>query len=428
MMLDWHIITRAEYDQGVKDGKANAAHLYFTSDTHEFFRGTDKFSNAVVLYTTESGIPAVLADNTIYFNTDTGEGKVKGADGSPITMIRPLGEVSAANTTNPVSGADVVKYVTEHLEADSSTSNLDLAVVKVEWDAANAVLTSTYGDVAASTQTLVFDGLAVDMSYDQTTGKLIMSDVSGNELASVDLGLEKFISSATYDAENKKIVLSFNDDTAPLEINVADLVDTYQFEDTDTVAFTAENNIVSANIVISTVDETGIYVPATDITGKADKISNALGGKVVLSTEDGGISESTVTIGSATVGEVADANVLATEAAVIAIKEALVKYVDEKCVVKFDATTAKQITIVGDDGVLTTSGVLIGGETFAETPSAGTVATEAGVAAYVADKAVAKTDIVATAADAAATVEAASSTKVVSEKVYVESHSWKTTM
>lgn len=430
MTLDWHIVTSEQFKEGTPD----PAHLYFLSDTKEIYRGSDKFSLGAVLYTTAEGLPAALAENTVYFNTDTCEGKVKNADGNMVTVIKPLGAVDAANTDKPVSGADVVNYVTGKI-AEGANVSLDGVVVKVEWDAANAILTSTYGDTAATKETIVFDGLGTTMEFDSATGQLNMKDVSGNVLSTVELGKEKFVSSASYDAEHKKIILSFNDDTAPLEIDVADLVDTYDFQDSDSIAFTSANNIVSANIVVSRADgntlqvvDDGIFVPATDITGKADKIVDALGGKVLLSTADGGYGESTVVIGGATMSDAPDENTLATEAALKAVKDGLIRYVNDNAKTTFDASKAGEITIVADDGTITTSGIKLGGATFAETPSAGLVATEAGVATYVNEKTVGKTDIVATAADSATTIESASETKVISEKTFVESHSWKTTM
>ena len=61
-MVSWHIVTSAAYKAGSKvDGD-----MYFLSDTHEIYRGSESFSEAVVMYT---DLPVeAIAKNKLYIN------------------------------------------------------------------------------------------------------------------------------------------------------------------------------------------------------------------------------------------------------------------------------------------------------------------------------------------------------------------------
>ena len=70
MMMNWHIVTSAEYAAGVK----RESSLYFISDTHEIYRGEVPFTESVIMYTE---LPVTgIAVNRLYINSATLEGKV----------------------------------------------------------------------------------------------------------------------------------------------------------------------------------------------------------------------------------------------------------------------------------------------------------------------------------------------------------------
>ena len=47
MLMNWHIVTSAEYAAGVKKD----IDLYFLKDTHEIYRGETPFTESIVFYT-----------------------------------------------------------------------------------------------------------------------------------------------------------------------------------------------------------------------------------------------------------------------------------------------------------------------------------------------------------------------------------------
>lgn len=424
-MLTWHYVTRAAYD-AAEDSIKTSDKLYFLSDTKEIYRGTENFTQSVILYTTE---PTVKAIGKLYVNINTLEGRIWNGT-TWTTVIQPVqSTVSADNTTAPVSGAAVATYVQEEV---AKVTGSDGIVASVEYDATSKELDVTMAD--GTTDSVPLTGLAVDLEYDATTGKLTVKDATGATIGTgVNLDLERFVSEATYDAESNKIILKFNDEGTPLEIDVGDLVDTYTAKGGKGVSLTVTGNEFTAEAIVSSaagnmlsLTDQGLYVAATDISGKADKDTDAVAGNVAMFDSTGNPVDSGHAIGAATLASAPSASTLATEAAVAAIRETLTTDISNK-MDKVGAGHENEIIVADAAGNAAASGYKVGGATLAESPDAATAATEAAVVGYVEDYAVAKTDVVAAGA-MATTVAAASDTKVTSEKAVVEAMTWKTTV
>lgn len=427
-MLNWHYITRAQYDAADTAAKTSDK-IFFLSDTGEIMRGTQPFTEPTVLYTGE--LPAVKATGKIYINTETLEGKVWNGT-AWTTVIKPVVDTVTATGTDPVSGKAVANYVATELAKIGESSDLVKIVEYVE--ATNSLKITMADD---STATVAMPGVAVDLSYDKTTGKLTVKNAAGTVIGTgVNLDLERFISEAAYDPDTHKITLTFNDETAPLEIDVGDLVDTYTAENSTTITLTVTGNKFTAEAIVA-ADEThadnllqktanGLYVAPVNLDGKISKVASATAGDIATLTADGSVADSGKTAGGATLATEPSASVLATEAAVAAIRTALTTSINAK-MSKVDAGHADEILVADADGDAALSGVKVGGETFKDTPDGATLATEAGVAGYVGSKTVAKSNIV-TAGNVAGTLAGASDEKVVSEKALVDAMTWKTTI
>lgn len=431
-MLSWHFITRAQYDAAQAVDKT-ADKLFFLSDTKEIYRGTQLFTESVVLYTDE---PTVKAVGRLYVNATTLEGKTW--DGAAWhTVIKPVqASLTASDTANPVSGKAVADYVAAELAKVTGSGNL---VAGVAYDKTTNKLTVTMAD--DTTSDLPLEGVAVDLVYDATTGKLNVKNASGTVIGTgINLALERFVSSATYDADAHKITLAFNDSDTPLEIDVADLVDTYTAKGSSTISMTVTGNEFTAEAILATgkgegydysdnqlvKTDKGLYVAATDISGKVDKVSNATAGNIATLTAEGGVADGGVKVGGATLAEAPTASMLATEAAVAAIRTALTTAIDGK-MAKVGTGHEDELLAADATGDAKASGVKVGGENFKDTPDATTAATELGVANYVAGKSVLKSDL-ATSATMATTSAAASDAKIPSEKAVVDALTWKTTV
>ena len=400
-MLTWHYITRKAFDDAA-DATKTADKLYFISDTHEIYKGTQLFNESITLVTE---FPASGAAGRLYVDSTTLEGKIwTGAAWS--TVIQPVqATLTASDTAKPVSGKAVADYVTGEIAKVTGSKDL---VTGVAYAADGNKLTVTMADATTK-------------------------NASGTALGTgVKLDLERFVKEATYDNENKKIILSFNDESTPLEIEVGDLVDTYTAKNSTTVSLTVTDNEFTAEAIVAATEgnilkktDAGLFVAATDVSGKIDKVADATANAVAILTADGQVADSKVKIGAAALAETTNASTLATEAAVAAVRTALQTAIDGK-MAKVTADKADEVLIATADGNAAVSGVKIGGEAMKDTKDASTLATEKAVETYVTDYAVAKTAIV-TNGNVATTVAAASDAKVASEKAFVDAMTWKTT-
>lgn len=424
-MITWHYITRTIFDAASVEEKTSNK-LFFLSDTGEIYRGTQNFTESVILYTEE---PTVKAVGKLYVNSNTLEGKVW--NGSAwVTVIQPVqATMDSTNSNLPVSGKAVGDYVAEQIKSVTGSNGL---VSKVGYTADTNALTVTMAD--GSSESVPMTNVAADLVYDKTTGLLQVKNAQGTTIGTgINLDLERFVSSAEYDAENKKIVLSFNDDGQPLEIEVGDLVDTYTGAVSETVNLTVTGNQFTAEVIVASTEgnllqktANGLYVAPVDLSGKMDKDTDAVQGNLAHFDANGNAVDAGVKVGGATLNAEPSTTTLATEAAVAAIRTALQTSIDGK-MAKVETGKANELLVATADGNAQVSGVKVGGAVMAEAPDAATVATEAAVQTYVTGYAVAKTSVVAN-GSMAATVAAASDEKVTSEKAVVDMMTWKTTV
>lgn len=421
MMLSWHFITSTAYHNAPNEEKTSNK-LFFLEDTKEIYRGTLPFTESIVLYTDE---PTTKALGKLYVDTNTLEGKVW--DGSKwTTVIQPaISSVIPGDTQKPVSSKAVADFVADAINSDNIVSS-------VGYDANTNTIIVYKTD--GSSDAIPMTNVAVDLVYEKSTGLLQVKAANGTAIGTgINLDLERFVSEATYDNSTKTIVLKFNDTSDPIEIPVGALVDTYTASDSSTVQMTVTGNEFIAEVMVSetagnmlSVDNTGLYVAATDISGKVDKVENATANNIAMLTAEGGIADSGVSVGGETLAVTPMASVLATEAAVAAIRSTLQEAISAK-MSKVDTGHAGEVIIAASDGDSALSGVTIGGSVFKENPDGSTLATEGGIVDYINRVAVQKSKIVVS-DNMATTVENASEEKVVSEEAVVNSLSWKTTI
>lgn len=424
-MLSWHYITSEVYNKATAEEKTSDK-LFFLHDTREIYRGTEPFTESVVIYTEE---PTTKAVGKLYVNATTLEGKVW--NGSAwTTVVQPVqAAIVSGDTVKPVSSKAVEEYVTSEIAKVTGSKEL---ITDVAYNAATNKLTITMAD--GSSEEVALTNVAADLVYDAASGLLQVKNADGTAIgAGVKLDLERFVSNASYDHERGVITLVFNDESDPLEIEIGDLVDTYTAKGTSTVALTVTGNEFAAEVIVSeqagntlVKTEKGLYVAATDISGKVDKVAGATAGDVALLTTEGGLSDSKVSVGGATLNETPTASVLATEAAVAAIRATLVASINAK-MNKVETGHADEVIVADANGDAKLSGIKVGGAALSENPDTATLATEKAVKDHVAGYAVAKTNVVAM-GNLATTVAAASDEKVASEKAIVDAMTWKTTV
>ena len=423
-MITWHYITRDTFDAADVSEKTSDK-LFFLSDTGEIYRGTQAFTESVIMYTEE---PSVKAVGKLYINSNTLEGKIWNGSSWSVVIQAVQASMAADNTTLPVSGKAVADYVKTQIESVTGSGEL---VAGISYTADSNKLVVTMAD--QTTDEVELTNVAVDLVYDNKTGLLQVKNAAGTTIGSgINLDLERFVSSAEYDHEQGKILLTFNDGGTPLEIDVGDLVDTYTAANSSTVSMTVIGNQFTAEAIVSSAEgnllqktDNGLYV-AIDLSGKMDKDTDAVKGNLAKFDANGNAVDAALTAGGATLAESASASVLATEAAVAAIRTTLQAAINKKMNM-VNIGKADEVLTATADGHAQVSGVKIGGATLSATPNAATLATEAAVNTHVVNYAVAKTDIVAN-GSMATTVAEASDTLVPSEAALVNAISWITTV
>ena len=288
-MMFWHIVTSSVY----RAGTPTEGDMYFISDTREIYRGSELFTESVTLYET---LPTVsIAINRLYIDKNTLEGKIY--DGSKwTTVIKPVETTFNAESENPVTAKAIAGYVADQIANVTGSGDV---VTEVTWDEANAILSVKKG--SSATETIVFDGLGVTLTYDAATGSLQLADVSGNKIGdAISLDLERFVTAGEYNADTQEIILYFDaDKTESVTIPVGALVDTYTAESSTTLDLTVSGNKFVGNVKISTtegnlitVNEDGIYVAPIDISGKMDKVAGAVEGDIAVLDADGNVVDS----------------------------------------------------------------------------------------------------------------------------------------
>lgn len=324
-MIKWVITTSAAY-VGLEVKDTNA--LYFLQDTQEIYKGETSFTQSIVMVNDQ--FPDKGAQGKIYIHNTTLEGKVW-AGSSWKTVIQPIATTltDGATENKAVSGEAVKTYVTEKLTEAVTGKFVD----GITFDKASKEIRYTKG---GETNNVAIDGFVTDVSYAGETGILSFT-VEGGEAININLPKDNFVKSGTYNKESKEIILTLVD-KSQVKIPAGDLVDVNEFQSTATVQLAAsEEGVVTANVKLSTTKgnqiqakEDGLFVAATDISGKLDKVTGERVDEIITANADGTIKVSGKKAGGATLAIAPDANTLATEAAVSAIKTALESSINTK--------------------------------------------------------------------------------------------------
>lgn len=254
-MLTWHYVTSTEYNAASTETKT-ADKLYFLSDTKQIYRGTELFTEACSLVAEYPATPAV---GRLYILSTTLEGKIYNGTAWQ-TVIQPVqATVDANDTAKPVSGKAVADYVTD-------------AIADVTGDASGAVKNAAYGAGQKLTFTkndettfeVEITDLPVDLVYDSDSGLLQLKDNDGNAVGTgINLDLERFVKSGSYDPNTKKITLVFNDEADPVEIDASALVDVYTgAESTSATVTVGTDNTIKAEVKLATKSDNALSVDA----------------------------------------------------------------------------------------------------------------------------------------------------------------------
>lgn len=350
--VNFHALTQTAYDaiESPSDGT-----LYFTTDTHQVYRGAACYTDKVEL-TADVPDVADAVPYKIYIDANTFEVKAT-ANNLTWVVASPGYLTDNANWAD----ADSNKLATIGLikkGIEEAISNIQGGTVNLTFDA-DAGTVSAGGDEDAT-----LTGVAHTPTYDSTNLVLTIPVYGGDDLI-VNIPKDKFVTGGYYDESTEEIVLTIEGQDEPIRIPAAALVKQLEADNTGKdVVLTIADGKISGNILIdpaadnlATTSEAGLLV---DGSAKMDKLEGTAddAGKIVIVNEDG----SQVAIGTVTLMSLLEK--LDTAAAGI-------------------EGTSGNIVAFDENGKAADSGVAIGGAQFAETTSDKVVATEAGVEAAI---------------------------------------------
>ena len=405
--------TLAQYNASTKD----VSTLYFVTDIGKIFKGSVDVTKSIQVVTSFDGTAgagniavADAIEGIFYINITTFECRIK--SGTAWVIMSPGYITDGANFAQASNDGkfSTIGAIKTYLAEEIAKITGGKAFIKgLSWTAedgnATGKLVLTHGD--NSTENIPLTGLPYKFAYDEDALTLSISSYGSADAQVINLPKDNFVKSGRYEANAKlpgggtgpAIVLVVNGGTGTVDTEVvipaASLVDVYTGEATDTVTVSVStDNKISATAKIDPVAGNALVSSAAglkvDISGKLDKIDGATGNKVVITTAEGSVSESAISIlstgemgDSADVIPVASLIASAIESAVQAAQGTLEGELAKKMALVTGAVE-NNIATFATGGQVKDSLAKIGGATIAATPDAKTVATEAAVAAALA--------------------------------------------
>ena len=298
--------------------------IYFMTDSPLVYRGS-VLCNDVIQFVT--AFPTTdMQQGIIYINETTFEAKVYTTTGWKVInkgFTTAISNSASSHDKIPTEKAvyDFVVNKIADVVAGDGTFVTDVAFVP-----ASKSLNINKG---SQTSSVALTGMAHSPTYDSATRKITIPIVGGTALE-INLGKDLVVSSGTYNTTTKAIDLTLTSGNV-ISIPVGELVDVYTGAQTSSATTTVSSgkeisvvirtSAVAGNQVV--VKSDGLYVSATDVSGKLDKVTSAKAGEIITALADGGVQVSGLKAGGSTLASTPNVSTLATEIAVNAVKIAL---------------------------------------------------------------------------------------------------------
>lgn len=293
-MMNWHIVTSAEYHAGT----VVEEDLYFLSDTFEIYRGSASYTQPVGLYET---LPTTPATDRLYINKATLEGRVY--DGANWTVVlKAVTDTVTEDGDAPVTGAGIAAYVSAKIA--EGTTGLDV-VTEISYAGDTKTITYAKGDSTTGNFKLTGLGCSLSTAVAGNKNSIQLVDIDGAKIGDpIELDIERFVTGAEYDSTGKNIILYFDgktgeESTDKIVVPVADLVDVYTVEGTNTVDLTLVANKITAAVKISAetgnalvAKDDGLYVPTVDTSDLMPQVPNATAGNIPVLDASGMLTDS----------------------------------------------------------------------------------------------------------------------------------------
>ena len=245
--------TEAQYKALQTAGSISANDLYFITDTKQLYVGEDLYTGQVKFV---DSFPASPSQGIIYVNGATHETKVY-AGTEWKTIVPPISTTldEATVATNLVTAKAIRDFV---------KGLNDVAVKDVDYSEATQKFTVTYGN--GTTSELALKNLITGASYDSTNGDFTFTVANGESIV-VNTPKENFLSTASYDGDTHMLTMTLVDGTE-VEVDLADLIDTYTVKSSATVELSMTGNEITASVKKSAqaknalvLNDDGLFVP-----------------------------------------------------------------------------------------------------------------------------------------------------------------------
>lgn len=360
-------ITQSAYDAlGSKDSNT----LYFTSDTGKIYKGSADMTKSVIVTDAIPEVGSAILDK-LYIDSASLEAKIT-TDNVNWIVLSPGYLTDGSNWASAASNKiATIGLIKKGISESISAINLDAS-----FDASSGSV--KVGEGASA----VLSGVAHGVTYDSALLKITIPQYGQDDLV-INIPKDKFVTAGKYyedypennPTHHKVIVLTIETQADPVIIPAEALVNIYTADNTskNLVVTITDDNKISAQLIIDpasgnalTYSDAGFMV---DVSGKLDKLSGALGQKLIISNTDGTITESGY--GIQTEGDLT--NSTSDLAANAVIYAALAKKLN-----KVEGVESN-IVVFGSNNEISDSSKKIGGDTLASAPDASTVATELGV-------------------------------------------------
>ena len=409
----------AQWNNSTKDTNT----LYFLTDVKKIYKGDVDVTSAVEIVTSFDGAAGAgniaLADavaGKFYVNASTFEMRVKNG---PAWAIMSPGYLVAGGNSVPATDDDrlgTVGYIKGLIASAIEEINTN-----VSYD--NSTGTLTVGDSTAR-----LTGVINGITYSQEHLQLTVSSVSASgapTTQTISLPKDNFVRSGRYEAEytlpdppggtGPAIVLVVNDGTSGTDkevvIPAASLVEVYTGGSSDNITVNvSEGNQITATAIIDPVQGNALVSSATglkvDISGKANTVT-ATNGNVIVADGTGNFKDGGVTIltsgamGSSTTQIPVSSVIAAAIASAVSASQGTLQTAIDALDDRVTDLETFQTSLAGKyltssvannfvgfadaSGNIKDSGKKAGAATLAESPDANTLATEAAVAAAVAN-------------------------------------------
>lgn len=322
----WYFGTKEAYNR-VETPQEYA--FYFLTDTREILINDINYTDHIIFFEGLENRPAIGGESKIYLDTTTMTGYAY-TGSAWITIIEQsvLNEVTD-DAIHRVSGEAVKAFVDAKLQASQAAS-----VVELSYDETTNTINYTIGEEAKGIQVVK---VATELGYDDTTGNVVLKDVAGNEISTINIPLDNYVEGAEYDAENKRLVLHMTQ-SEDVYIPANEITKLYNQVNSNSVNMTIMANdegfnLISLDINVSkeagnnlVLKDDGLFI---DNTTKMTKVDAANAGEIITIADDGDIKASGVKIGTATLAETPNENTAATEVATKTTIETCNEYLEE---------------------------------------------------------------------------------------------------